>query len=74
MVLDGTKIPSISEKSLGKLFDHSLRDAGAIRTSVKEMETWLSKVDKSALPGKLKSWVYKHRIMPQILWPLLKQG
>lgn len=55
--LDGTTIPSITEKpvkSLGKLFDQSLRDVAAVQLSIKELETWLSRVDK-----------------PRIIWPLL---
>ncbi|KAJ3600351.1 hypothetical protein NHX12_031336 [Muraenolepis orangiensis] len=54
-----TAIPSISEKpvkSLGKVFDCSLRDTTSIQ---------------SGLPGKFKAWVYQHGILPRILWPLL---
>lgn len=53
--VDGTAIPSITEKpvkSLGKVFDCSLRDTAAIQTTIKELETWLSAVDKSGLPGR----------------------
>lgn len=32
---------------------------------------WLKTMDKSGLPDKFKAWVYQHRILPRILWPLL---
>ncbi|XP_061571176.1 uncharacterized protein LOC133424524 [Cololabis saira] len=72
--VDGTAIPSISEKpvkSLGKVFDCSLRDTAAVRTTIKELETWLTAVDKSGLPGRFKAWIYQHGILPRVLWPLL---
>ncbi|TWW74378.1 hypothetical protein D4764_14G0003790 [Takifugu flavidus] len=49
----GTVIPSITEqpvKSLGKLFDSSLKDTAAIQKSTEELGEWLTKVDKSGLP------------------------
>ncbi|XP_061896860.1 uncharacterized protein LOC133645950 [Entelurus aequoreus] len=72
--VDGTAIPSITEKpvkSLGKVFDCSLRDTAAIQTTIKELQTWLSAVDKSGLPGRFKAWIYQHGVLPRILWPLL---
>lgn len=73
-LLDGTTIPSITEKpvkSLGKVFDCSLSDTAAIQTTIKELETWLSAVDKSGLPGRFKAWTYQHSVLPRVLWPLL---
>ena len=49
--LSGTAIPSITEqpvKSLGKLFDSTLGDTAAIQKTTKDLEAWLTKVDKSA--------------------------
>lgn len=72
--LAGTKIPSITEKpvkSLGKMFNCSLKDAASIRATNEQLEGWLTTVDKSGLPGKFKAWVYQHGILPRILWPLL---
>ncbi|TWW53841.1 hypothetical protein D4764_0194930 [Takifugu flavidus] len=51
--ISGTVIPSITEqpvKSLGKLFDSSLKDTAAIQKSTEELGGWLTKVDKSGLP------------------------
>lgn len=58
-------------RSLGKIFNCSLRDTTAIRTTNQELEAWLVAVDKSGLPGKFKAWIYQHGILPMILWPLL---
>ncbi|XP_023810165.1 uncharacterized protein LOC105353972 [Oryzias latipes] len=69
-----TAIPTITEqpvKSLGKFFDSSLKDAAAIQKSNKELGVWLTKVDKSGLPGRFKAWIYQHSILPRVLWPLL---
>ncbi|KAL3991499.1 leucine-rich repeat-containing protein 16 [Sarotherodon galilaeus] len=68
------KIPSLIEapvKSLGKVFNRSLKDAASIQATNEDLETWLSSVDKSGLPGKFKAWIYQHGILPRILWPLL---
>ncbi|TWW77850.1 uncharacterized protein LOC130535078 [Takifugu flavidus] len=72
--ISGTVIPSITEqpvKSLGKLFDSSLKDTAAIQKSTEELGGWLTKVDKSGLPGRFKAWIYQHSILPRVLWPLL---
>ncbi|KAK0142515.1 hypothetical protein N1851_019559 [Merluccius polli] len=37
----------------------------------KKLEAWLSKVDKTGLPGRFKAWIYQHSILPRILWLLL---
>ncbi|XP_049336392.1 uncharacterized protein LOC125802421 [Astyanax mexicanus] len=72
--ISGTVIPTITEqpvKSLGKLFDSTLKDSAAIQKASLELGTWLTKVDKSGLPGRFKAWIYQHSILPRILWPLL---
>lgn len=72
--LSGAAIPSITEqpvKSLGKCFDCSLKDAASIQKICKELEDWLSRVDKLGLPGRFEAWIYQHSILPWILWPLL---
>lgn len=72
--LGNIRIPSLTEKpvkSLGKVFNSSLRDTASIQATNQELETWLAAVDKSGLPGRFKAWVYQHGILPRILWPLL---
>lgn len=72
--LDGITIPSITEqpvKSLGELFDSSLKDTASIQRTSKELGGWLRCVDRSGLPGRFKAWIYQHSILPRILWPLL---
>ena len=67
-------IPTITEKpvkSIGNVFDCSLRDATSIQSAFIELDGWLKSVDRSGLPGKFKAWAYQHDILPRILWPLL---
>ena len=58
-------------KSLGKVFDSSLKDSSSVQTTCKDLGSWLQAVDRSGLPGKFKAWIYQHGILPRILWPLL---
>lgn len=72
--LGETQIPSVTErpvKSLGKMFDCTLKDTASIRPANQELEGWLAATDKSGLPGTFKAWIYQHGILPRILWPLL---
>lgn len=72
--LDGVIILSITVqpvKSLCNLFDCSRNDSASIQKTSKDLELWLSKVDKSGLLWKFKAWIYQHSIPPWILWPLL---
>ncbi|XP_073731592.1 uncharacterized protein [Misgurnus anguillicaudatus] len=72
--LGGIQIPSVREKpvkSLGKIYDCSLKDTAAIQTTTNQLGSWLMAVDKSGLPGKYKAWIYQHGILPRLLWPLL---
>ncbi len=72
--LEGSQIPSVTErpvKSLGKIFDSSLKDTAALQQTRNDVTNWLTAVDKSGLPGKYKTWMYQHGILPRILWPLL---
>ena len=69
----GSMIPTVSEcpvKSLGKIFDTTLRDTNAVRNAVGDLELWLIRVDKSSLPGRFNAWTYQHAVLPRILWPL----
>ncbi|KAI4894731.1 hypothetical protein NFI96_019371 [Prochilodus magdalenae] len=59
-------------KSLGKVFDCTLKDPeAALQATGKELGCWLTAVDKSGLPGKFKAWMYQHGLLPRPLWPLL---
>ncbi|XP_076860736.1 uncharacterized protein LOC143513938 [Brachyhypopomus gauderio] len=72
--LDGVLIPSVTEKpikSLGKIYDSTLKDKVAVQSTHAELKRWLSAVDKSGLPGRFKAWIYQHGILPRLLWPLL---
>ena len=58
-------------KSLGKIYDYTLKDTAALRATSEELGTWLTVVDNSGLPGKFKAWIYQFDILLRLLWPLL---
>nr|XP_033488803.1 uncharacterized protein LOC117260806 [Epinephelus lanceolatus] len=53
---------------LGKWFNVSLTDGANVAESVKQTEEWLKKTDTSLLPGKFKTWLYQHSLLPRLLW------
>ncbi|XP_052093724.1 uncharacterized protein LOC127729844 [Mytilus californianus] len=72
--LAGEQIPTVGDnpvKCLGKKFDASLADSGNTKEIHMQLVDWLSKIDKSGLPGRYKAWIYQHGVLPRILWPLL---
>jgi len=72
--IKGAEKPSLSKqpvKSLGKIFDSSLRDFASVQLTCQELKSWLRATDRSGLPGKFKAWIYQHGILPRILWVLL---
>ena len=58
-------------KCLGKYFDDTLGDTRNVSDTTKQLDTWMTTIDKSALPGKYKAWIYQHGVLPRVLWPLL---
>ncbi|KAL3970378.1 polycystin 1L2 [Sarotherodon galilaeus] len=70
------KIPSLTKaplKSLGKVFNCSLKDAAFIQATNEDLETWLpTRPMKTWRPGSLQwinlAWIYQHGILPLILW------
>lgn len=72
--LGETPIPTVTEKpvkSLGKVFNSSLRDSDALLQAKADLTSWLTAIDKSGLPGKFKTCIYQHEVLPRLLWPLL---
>ncbi|XP_029943214.1 uncharacterized protein LOC115385372 [Salarias fasciatus] len=72
--IGGTPIPTVMDKpvkSLGKVFNSSLRDSDSLQKTKAELTSWLIAIDKSGLPGKFKTWIYQHGVLPRLLWPLL---
>ncbi|XP_033747101.1 uncharacterized protein LOC117332324 [Pecten maximus] len=67
------EIPTIVDnpiKCLGKWFDASLNDSRNIKRLQTQVEEGLRKIDKTGLPGKFKSWIYQHGLLPRLTWPL----
>ncbi|CAC5424243.1 unnamed protein product [Mytilus coruscus] len=68
------KIPTVRDepvKSFGKKFDTTLTDSENTKEIQKQLVDWLSKKDKSGLPGRYKTWMYQHGVLPRILWPVI---
>lgn len=61
----------IPVKSLGKIFDSSLKDTASIKNTCEELEGWLKEVYKPGLRGKSNAWIYQHGIPPRFVEPLL---
>lgn len=58
-------------KSLSKTFNSSLKDTAVIQQTIKNLEEWLIKINKSRLPRLFRSCLLQHTVLPWILWPLL---
>ena len=43
-------------------------DGTNVNNAVKQTEEWLKRIDKSQLPGKFKTWLYQHGLLPRLLW------
>ena len=70
----GEAIPTVSQqpvKSLGRMYDASLKDTGRARETRDSTKAALEKIDKCALQGKFKVWIFQHVLLPKLLWLLL---
>ena len=66
----GTIIPTLREKpvkSLERLYNCSMKDTEAIQNTTRDLCSWLMMVDKSGLPGRFKSCIYHHTVLPRML-------
>ena len=54
-------------KCLGKWYDSSLKDRGSVSRTEKQTEEWLLKIKSSGLPGKFKTWLFQHGLLPRHL-------
>ncbi|KAL1276034.1 hypothetical protein QQF64_035657 [Cirrhinus molitorella] len=69
-----TIIPMVQErpvKSLGKWYRADFNDTQSVREMMIQVDTWMTSLEKSGLPGKYKAWGYQHGVLPRLLWPLL---
>ncbi|XP_052259364.1 uncharacterized protein LOC127863766 [Dreissena polymorpha] len=67
-------IPSIMDspiKCLGKWFDSSLSDKANVERIRSQLQEGLKQIDKSALPGKFKAWLFQNALLPRLMWPLM---
>jgi hypothetical protein len=72
--VQGESIPSIVDnpiKCLGKWYDDTLGDQNNIKKIQQQVEESMRNIDKTCLPGKFKTWIYQHGVLPRIAWPLM---
>lgn len=72
--VQGEDIPSIMDspiKCLGKWFDSSLSDKANVERIRSQLQEGLKQIDKSALPGKFKAWLFQNALLPRLMWPLM---
>ncbi|MCG8432275.1 MAG: hypothetical protein MJA29_14040, partial [Candidatus Omnitrophica bacterium] len=68
------RIPTVEDepvKSLGRVYDATLKDTGAVQKTKEFAENGLNTIDKSCLIGKFKIWCLQFMLIPKLLWPLL---
>ena len=71
--INGKAIQSIQDepvKYVGKWYNASLNEKQQIEGIVKGVKMDLKKVEKCRLPGRYKSWMVQHMLMPRLMWPL----
>ena len=67
-------IPSIVDnpiKCLGKWYDASLNDTSSTNRTKNQLQEGLKQIDQTSLPGKFKTWLYQHGLLPRLMWPLM---
>ena len=71
--LNGQPITSITEKPvkyLGKTYNMSMTEKEQIEQTVAQAKRELKMINKCRLPGRYKSWIVQHMLLPRIMWPL----
>ena len=70
----GQDIPTLAEepvKSLGRLYNSSLKDTCASSNTQNMLVNGLQAIENSCLLGKFKLWCLQFMLIPKLLWPLL---
>ena len=65
-----TPIQNMPVKYLGKMYTASLDEKEQIQRFIKILEDEARKIDKCKLPGRYKSWILQHMLIPKLMWPL----
>lgn len=71
--IEGQPIPTISEvpvKSLGRWYDHTLRDTRQGKNVVEIAQEGLRAINQTKLQGKFKLWILQFVLIPKLMWPL----
>ena len=71
--ISGEPITSLTEepiKYLGKEYNLSLSDQNQTNAIISMAKNGLKKINNAKLPGRYKSWILQHMLLPKIMWPL----
>ena len=73
LCINGNKITPLQNmpvKYLGKKYTASLNEKEQIQNVIKMIEDETKKIDQCKLPGRYKSWILQHMLIPRLMWPL----
>ena len=71
--INGEVITSILDKPvkyLGKEYKANLNEKEQTQEVLTNLKTEIRKIDRCRLPGRYKSWILQHMLMPRLMWPL----
>ena len=71
--IDGELITPIQDKPvkyLGKEYKATLNEKDQIQEVQRNLKAELKKIDRCRLPGRYKSWILQHMLLPRLMWPL----
>ena len=71
--INGELITSIQDKPvkyLGKEYKATLNEKEQIQEVQRNLKAELKKIDRCRLPGRYKSWIVQHMLLPRLMWPL----
>ena len=71
--INGELITLIQDKPvkyLGKEYKATLNEKEQIQEVQRNLKAELKKIDRCRLPGRYKSWIVQHMLLPKLMWPL----
>ena len=71
--INGELITPIQDKPvkyLGKEYKATLNEKEQIQEVQRNLKAELKKIDRCRLPGRYKSWIVQHMLLPRLMWPL----
>ena len=65
-----TPIQEMPVKYLGKEYKASLGEGEQLTAVTIQLKEDLKKIERCRIPGRYKSWIVQHMLLPRIMWPL----